>query len=1327
MKDSTQQLPKFGLSLLGRFELSAGDGVVHLPSRKLAGLLAYLACTAPQPQPREKLAHLLWGSHFETQARQNLRQAIFRLRRILGQEALVNSDDEVWLAPGAIDCDVVRFRALIAEGGSASLAAAADLYRHPLLTDLNIAEDAWSDWRNLERERLEDMALDAIVGHSRQAMAAGNAETALKAANRAVAVNDLREDAHRLIIQALVAMGRRAEALKHYGDLVALLRRELGAEPDAVTQSLVAELRGARPQEISQAPAERLNQSHAASGQETETASAAMPSGGASSMAPVPVHRLEQRQLTIMVCNLAGPMPLSQNLDPEDVHDLIAAFHKIAADVAARFEGFVAQYQGYGVLVYFGYPAAHEHDAERAVRAGLAIIDALDALNASSVEKVEASVGIATGLVVVGEKSATGNSHHHVATGETPDLATRLQAGAAPGEVVIAAGTQRIVGRMFDCHALPAIDVRHRPQPAEAWRVHGETAGMSRFEARRGDALSPLVGRQEEIDLLLRRWEQARSGEGRVVLVSGEPGIGKSHIAESLRNGLGGEPHACFRYFCSPHHAQSPLHPFMTQIEQDAGFQPGDGTSAQLDRLEALLKPTSVALPRDVALFAEMLGMPLDGRYPALTASPQQKREMILDAIHDRLNGAASQKPVLIVFEDVHWIDPTSQDLLERMVGSATRLPLLLLVTCRPEFQPGWIGQPHVTTLSLNRLGPSDGAGIVRSVARERALPDATVEQILSRTDGVPLFIEELTRALLESGLLDKATDSCLPEGPLPIPTSLQAALVARLDLLGPAKDVAMIGAAIGREFSHELIAAVSALAPVELEAALARLVGSGLVSRRGAPPELSYIFKHALVQDAAYVTMLRSRRRQVHADIAGTLARRFPSLAEKQPEIVARHFTEAGLASEAVGYWVKGARLAQARWAHREAAGFFEQALRVLATLPETREALEQAIDLRFDLKASLIPLGQFERIVSYLREAEILAIRIDDRHRLAQFSFHMCQTLVMSGDPAEAFAFGQQALTAADSLGDIGLQVAATLFLGTASFSTLDYRQVEPLFVRALQLLDGEPTFERFGLAGYPAVTVRAFLARIYAEQGKFEQGIAHGEEGIHIAHAVDDPYSLTIAYWCLADLHVIRGEPAEAIILLEHVTAVARARDLPFMSAGISGTLGHAHTLLGRSAQGLALLEQALAAFETMDHRFGQALFLVPLGEAYMLAGRYGDAAIYAARALAVARESGQRRGEASALHLLGEVSMRTEPMEHAEAHYRNALEIATELGLPTIAARCHHGLGKLYLRGGLPDQARDQLDTAATMYREMGMRFQTETQVAGAWHHAADKRL
>ena len=1275
--------PRFSLALLGGFELTGPDGVVDLPGGKLAGLLAYLVCTAPKPQPRERLSALLWGSHFDLQAKQNLRQALSRLRKLLGPDALEGDGEVVWLNPAAVQCDVSRFEALVREGSRDALSAAADLYRGRLIDDVATSEEGWNEWLTGERERLQELALGAMVRLGEQELAAGRGEQALKAGRRAIALNNMREDAHRLVIQALAATGRKAEALRHYQDLVSLLKRELNTEPDAATKALVAELRATQP--AVKSPAVEIAE-------------------------PAPTGSSERRQLTIMACNLVDSTALSARLDPEDMRDLIGSFHKAVADVASRFDGFVGQYLGDGVLVYFGYPAAHEHDTEQAVRAGLAILDAIGTLKAASGVPLQARVSIATGLVVVGEQLGTGDTRQRVAIGETPDLAARLQAAAAPGEVVIAASTHRLVGRMFDCRALGPIEVKGLPQPIGAWQVRGTAAGVSRFEARRSGALSPFVGRQEEIELLLRRWDRAKRGEGRVVLLSGEPGIGKSRIAESLLVGLAGEPHACLRYFCSPHHAHSALHPFIAQLERAASFEPGSDAGAKLDKLEALLRPTAKNAPRDVALIAELLGVPAQGRYPALAVSPQQKGEMTLTALLEHLDGVAAQGPVLIVFEDAHWIDPTSQDLLNRMVARVTNLPVLLVVTVRPELQPAWVGEPHVTMLPLSRLGRRDSAGIIASVAKHKVLPDEVVQQVLAHTDGVPLFVEELTRTLLEGGLLREATDSYVldrPLSPLAVPTTLQDSLVARLDRLGPGKDVAMIGAAIGREFSHELIAAVSALPPAGLDAALERLTGSGLVSRRGTPPYATYAFKHALVQDAAYATLLKSRRRQLHLSIANALVERFPALTERLPEVVAQHFTKAGLASEAIGYWRKAGQLASARSANREAVMCFEQALTALGHLPETRETLEWAIDLRFDLKTALHPLGEFERIFSYLHGAEGLARILDDQRRLGQLSVHLCHALWMTGQPTKALAFGQRGQAIAESLGDVPLQVMANLYLGAVCMRTGDYRRAEKLLLNVLRLLEGELSRERFDLAEFPAVVARCYLTMILAIQGRFKEGLAHGQEGMRLADKLDHPYSMCQLCWYLAYLQITRGELGDAVCTLERGQALAREWNLAYFSLAHTAGLGYAHALSGRAAEGIPLLERAVSAAETMGYGAAQWAFLMYLGEANLLADRIEDAFELAGRALAYYREQGQRPYEASALRLLGDITARRDSPAQADGLYRDALALAEELGMRPLVAHCHLGLGKLYRRTGTRKQAQKHVATAMTMYRDMGM--------------------
>jgi class 3 adenylate cyclase len=1306
--------PKYKLRLFGRFELSGPDGTIELPNKKLAGLLAFLACSAPEPQSREKLATLLWGSHFDAQARQNLRQALFRLRRALGPGALIGDGDEISLARGVVDCDATRLKALSRDGSAASLAAAADLYEDSLLSDVNIAEEAWADWLSAERLKLEGVALDAMIRDAEHELSSGNAESALKAANRAIAVNALREDAHRLVVRALAATGRRAEALKHYQDLAVLFKRELNSEPDEATRALVTELRDTPSPSRSPTVGETSDRAAPAASEKSLLASSDRRSGA-----------LEQRQLTIMVCNLAGSTPLPTSLDAEEVHDLIAAFHKAVGDTAAQFDGSVAQYLSDGAVVYFGYPAAHEHDAEQAVRAGFAILGVVGTMKAATDAGLHGRIGIATGRVVVSQQFGTGDTRQHVAIGETPILAARLQAIAAPSEIVIADSTRRLVGQLFDCRPLDPVEVKGLTQPIEAWRVIGETAGVSRFDARRTGKLSPLVGRQEELDLLLRRWQQAKHGEGRVVLLSGEPGIGKSRLAESLVTALEGEPYARLRYFCSPHHVNSPLHPVITQLELAARLEPGSDFGARLERLEATFNPTSKNPSRDVALIAELLGMSPQGRFRAVQASPQQKREMLLAALLDQIDGLAAQGPVLIVLEDAHWIDPTSLDLAERMVTRAANRPVLLVVTFRQELQPAWSDLPHVTMLPLNRLGLRDSAVIVRGIARNKAVPDAIVDQIFAATDGVPLYTEELTATLLESGLLRETANSYVldhPRSGLAMPTTLQGSLVARLDRLGPGKNVAMIGAAIGRQFSHELVGAVSALPAAALEAALDRLAGSGLLSRRGTPPDATYRFKHALVRDAAYGTMLTSRRRQLHSSIAKALVERFTTLAESQPEVIARHFTEAGLASEAVDYWLKAGRLAGARSANREAIASFEQAVQLLETLPETGETLQRGVDVRFDLKDALVSLGEFERIIPHLHEAERLARLLNDQTRLGQIYVSLCHYHWMTGRLAESYRSGQKALAIADALGDVPLQLETASQLGAACVWQGNYRQAEGIFLGALErfagLEDGEhasPTRSRVATDPYLArsrVATHSYLTLILSAQGRFKEGAVHGQEGIRLAEMTDRPHVLANACVYAAGLESAQGNFSRAIALAERAQTLCSQWNIAMLKESARGNVGYARARMGRLTEGIAMLEQAVSAFITMRHGVAVPLFLLHLGEAYLLADRRADAFECARHALTAAREGRQRGHEARAIWLFGEIAAGEDCFGQAEGHYQDALALAEKLGFRLQVAHCHLGLGKLYRRMGKHDQASKHLVTATTMYHAMDMLFWVE---------------
>ena len=564
----------------------------------------------------------------------------------------------------------------------------------------------------------------------------------------------------------------------------------------------------------------------------------------------------ERRQLTVMFVDLVGSTELSARLDPEDMRAVIAAYQNACSEVIRRYEGHVAKYMGDGVLAYFGYPRAHEDDAERAVRAALELTGAVGKQIASDGTRLAARIGIATGQVVVGDLVGEGAAQEEAVVGETPNLAARLQGVAAPGSLVIAASTRRLVGAVFELRELGPQPLKGFPALASAWRVLGESRAQGRFEALRGRRLTPLVGREHERALLLERWRWASEGDGQVVLLSGEPGIGKSRLIRAHREQLPGAPYTAVSQFCSPYHTNSALHPMIGLLERAAGFTPEDPYEQRLDKLEALLTLSTERLQEAVPLLAALLSIPAGERHPRLELSPERQRQRTLEVLVDQLTGLAARRPVLAVYEDVHWADPTTLELLDLIIDRSRRLAVLVLLTFRPEFNPPWAGQAHVTELPLSRLGRRQGTAIVERLTGGKALPEAVLDQIVAKTDGVPLFVEELTKTVLESGLLTDAGERYDLAGPLPplaIPATLHDSLMARLDRLSAAKEVAQMAAVIGREFSHALLEAVAERSAADLEAALDHLIAAGLVFRRGRPPDATYSFKHALIQDTAY------------------------------------------------------------------------------------------------------------------------------------------------------------------------------------------------------------------------------------------------------------------------------------------------------------------------------------------------------------------------------------------------------------------------------------------------------------------------------------------
>jgi hypothetical protein len=731
---------------------------------------------------------------------------------------------------------------------------------------------------------------------------------------------------------------------------------------------------------------------------------------------------------------------------------------------------------GDGVLVYFGYPQAHEDDAAQAVRAGLELIGAVSSLKHDA--PLQTRVGIATGLVVVGDLIGSGEAQERGIVGETPNLAARLQALAEPNTVVIAEGTRKLLGNMFELQDLGAKDLKGIAGPVQAWAALRAGSAEGRFEALHTTGLTALVGREEETELLLRRWSKAKTGEGQVVLLSGEGGIGKSRLTAALLEHLATEPHTRLRYFCSPQHTDSAFYPLIGQMERAAGLAHDDTPQAKLDKLDTLPAQTSTTT-QDAALLAEMLSLPNHGRYPAIEMPPPQRRQKTLEALIAQTEALTRQNPVLMIFEDAHWTDPTSLELFGRAVDRIAGLRVLLIVTFRPEFEPPWIGRPHVSALTLNRLAQRDIDAMIDCVVGNKQLPANIRQDIIERTDGIPLFVEEMTKAVLEAEGEGEArrTAASVPSPALAVPASLHASLMARLDRLGPAKEVAQIGAAIGREFSHALLAAVVRKPEAELGAALDRLIAAGLLFRQGTPPHASYLFKHALVQDAAYGTLLREPRRALHTRIAEALENQFADIAESQPELLARHCAEAGLIEKAAGLWGKAGQRSLARSALIEAAEQLARAADQIATLPATPALRREQIKLQVALITPLMQVKGYaapetkaavERARLLIEQAEALGEPPEDPLLLFSvlYGFWVANYVAFNGDVSRELAAQFLAL-AEKQRATVPLMVGHRL-MGTSLMSTGDIAPARAHFDRAIALYDPaehRPLATRFG----------------------------------------------------------------------------------------------------------------------------------------------------------------------------------------------------------------------------------------------------------------------
>jgi class 3 adenylate cyclase/tetratricopeptide (TPR) repeat protein len=1001
----------------------------------------------------------------------------------------------------------------------------------------------------------------------------------------------------------------------------------------------------------------------------------------------------ERRQLTLMFCDLVGSTALSTQADPEDLSVLIGAYQRIAAEQVGRFGGYVAKYMGDGVLAYFGYPQAHEDDPVLAIQAGLAIVDAVSECAANAGSQQQVRIGIATGLVVVGELIGEGTAQERNVVGETPNLAARLQSLAEPGAIVIAETTHRLAGGLFEYRELGAISLKGFGKPVRAWQVTGTSAVESRFDARHAYGLTPLVGREEEIDLLRRRWHQAAGSEGRVVLIAGEPGIGKSRLVAALNEACSEEPHVRLLYYCSPYHTDSALHPFITQLERAAGFAREDTVETKLDKLEALFARAADA---DIALLAELLAVPGGDRHPTSEMTPQRKKELTLRAWMRQLEALAARLPVLMVVEDAHWLDPTSRELLDRIVEHIRCLPILLLITYRPEFQPPWVGQAHVTALALSRLAQRDGAAMVERVAG-KALPNDLLGEIVARTDGVPLFVEELTQSVLESGLLYEQNGRWVLDNPLPplaIPATLQASLIARLDRLSSVKEVAQTAAAIGRDFSHTLIAAVSPLAQGALDRALAQLVEAGLLFRSGEPPDATYVFKHALVQDAAYATLLRGPRQVLHLRIADALERHFPELAETQPEIVAHHFGEANKLDKAITYWHRAGEQSIAKSTLNEAVSQLRRSLDLLQHLPEDRDHKQQELEVLVPLATALRGAKGMAHpaVVLALDRARQLIAEIGAEGTALHFMVLRLQMGVynVSGKPNMAVELGQELLSLPGGRTAWRPLITLAIALGLIG----EYAKALPHLEAVIGSYEFEEAREsalRTGLDN--GVDSLCYLSWVFWHLGYPDRSMAAIDRALTLGRKLAHPDTLVYAFETVAET-VCFGRQFQ--LVEEYAkSSIAIANQYEFVQyPGVCNVmLGWVLAQTGDAGAGADQIYQGLEAARATGSRYFEPLFLGMLAEALSLAGRAEEGLAAIAEGFEISA-LGQVFADPELHRLRGDLLWRmpSSDLPAVEACYREALVIARRHGSRGFELRAATSLARLWRHQGKGAEAR-----------------------------------
>jgi class 3 adenylate cyclase/DNA-binding winged helix-turn-helix (wHTH) protein/predicted ATPase len=1017
----------------------------------------------------------------------------------------------------------------------------------------------------------------------------------------------------------------------------------------------------------------------------------------------------ERRHLTVFCCDLVDAAQLAGQLDPEDFRAVVRAYHQVCAEVIQRFEGSIAQYLGSGLLVYFGYPLAHEDDAQRAVRAGLGILAALQGLQPRLERDVgirlAIRIGVHTGLVVM-DTPGTGARQEPVALGYVPNMAVHACGLAAPNTVVISAATQRLVQEYFDCEPVGTASRGNAAPPLAVYQVVQDHGFQSRLEVMTVRGFTPLVGREAEVALLLERWTQVKEGRGQVILLNGDMGIGKSRLVQWLKDHVAGEAHRWLECRCSPYFHQSPWYPLIDLLQRLCQWQQDDTPGVRLARLEQLLDQYRLPLETTVPHLALLLALPLPPeRYRPLAYAPQQQWQHTLDALLALLLAMAARQPLLCIVEDVHWIDPSTLALLGLVIDQGPTAALCTVLTCRPTFQPPWGWRTHITPIVLDRLPRPHSARMVGYVAGGTALPADVMQQIVEKTDGVPLFIEEITKAVVESAWLqeqDRQTEA-LPT--LAIPATLHDGLIARLDRLGTAKGIAQVGATIGREFSYALLRGITDTEEATLQQELARLVGAELVYQRGVIPQATYLFKHALIQEAAYQSLLKQTRQQYHRRIVEVLEQQCLTVVAAQPDLLAHHATAAGLTSQAVRYWHRAGEQAFQRGAHQEATAHLRQGLALLHTLPESPTRTQDELDLQVTLGPILmvthgVTAPEVER--AYTR-AYALCQQVRETPQLAATLRGLRHFYQTSGQYQTAQALAERLLALAQSHQDPALCMEAHMAMGLTllsrgAFTAARDHLEHGLAYRAPALRQRLPDIP------HPELACLFYSGHVLWYLGYPDQARTRIHAGLSMAQQLTHPHHLVwgqhlgAIFYQLCRQAGAMGELANAVV----TSALAQGVQICLTEGVI--LQGWVLVQDNQKETGLSQMQQGIAQYRARGVAVGLPRYLALLAEAYRACGQSEAGLSVLAEARALVAQTGERLYEAEIHRLTGELLLGAGAAREAEAYFQQALDIARRQQARSLELRAALSLGRLWQSRGKPQAARRLLTEVYTWFTE-----------------------